>query len=265
MENLLLPAGYLPPMPLDYARGLTSTVRTGRENTHLGVGLAFVAGATNAGAFLAVHQYTSHMTGIVSSMADAVMLGDRMVFFTGLGALLSFVGGAATTAILVNAARRRGLSSAYALPLLLEAMLMLVFGLVGTRLDDVHAVFVSATVALLCFLMGLQNAVITKISRAEIRTTHVTGIITDLGIELGKLVYVNRFADGQVGTGADRVVADRGRLRLLGLLLGGFFGGGVLGAAGFQAVGYAATVPLALLLVGLSAVPVVDDLRRATR
>ncbi len=248
-------------MPLDYARGLTGMVRTARENTHLGVGLAFVAGATNAGAFLAVRQYTSHMTGIVSSMADAVILRDRVVFLTGLGALGAFLAGAATTAILVNAARRRGLTSAYALPLLLEATLLLVFGLVGGRLDQVHTVFVSGTVALLCFIMGLQNAVITKISNAEIRTTHVTGIVTDLGIEIGKLLFVNR----RTLPSSDHVRADRGRLRLLSLLLGGFFAGGVLGAAGFQSLGYVATVPLALVLVGLDAVPVVDDMRHVAR
>ena len=235
----------------------TATVRTRRENTHLGVGLAFVAGATNAGAFLAVHRYTSHMTGIVSSMADAVILGDRAVFATGVGALVAFVAGAATTAVLVNAARRRGLSSAYAIPLLLEATLLLLFGLVGARLNQVHTLFVSATVALLCFMMGLQNAVVTKISHAEIRTTHVTGIVTDIGIELGKLLYVNRRASPE----GERVVADRGRLRLLLMLLSGFFVGGVLGAAGFHALGYVATVPLALVLVGLAAVPVVDDIR----
>lgn len=248
-------------MPLDYARGLTATVRTKRENTHLGVGLAFVAGATNAGAFLAVGRYTSHMTGIVSSMADAVILGDRAVFLTGIGALVAFITGAATTAITVNAARRRGLSSAYALPLLLEALLLLGFGLVGARLDSVHTVFVSATVALLCFMMGLQNAVITKISQAEIRTTHMTGIVTDLGIELGKMLYVNR----QAAPAGERIIADRGRLRLLLLLLGGFFTGGVLGAAAFKAMGYVATVPVALVLVGLAAVPVIDDLRRTAR
>jgi len=197
------------------------------------------------------------MTGIVSSMADAVILGDRAVFATGVGALVAFVAGAATTAVLVNAARRRGLSSAYAIPLLLEATLLLLFGLVGARLNQVHTLFVSATVALLCFMMGLQNAVVTKISHAEIRTTHVTGIMTDIGIELGKLLYVNRRASPE----GERVVADRGRLRLLLMLLSGFFVGGVLGAAGFHALGYVATVPLALVLVGLAAVPVVDDIR----
>jgi len=248
-------------MPLDYARALTAAVRTRRENTHLGVGLAFVAGATNAGAFLAVQQYTSHMTGIVSSIADALVLGETTVVATGIGALIAFTAGAATTAILVNWARRRGLSSAYALPLLLEAMLLLAFGVVGGRLNEIHTVFVSATVALLCFMMGLQNAVITKISHAEIRTTHVTGIVTDIGIEVGKLLYVNRRSH----TEREPVIADRGRLQVLFALLAGFFTGGIVGAAGFHAIGYVATVPLALLLVVLAAVPVVDDIRGMAR
>jgi uncharacterized membrane protein YoaK (UPF0700 family) len=245
-------------MPIEYARGLTATVRTKRDDRHLGAGLAFVAGATNAGAFLAVAQYTSHMTGIVSSMADALVLGQTAVFLTGLGALLAFMLGAASTALIVNLARRRGLTSAYALPILLEVALLLVFGFLGAQLGRIHSGFVPATVILLCFMMGLQNAVITKISRAEIRTTHVTGIVTDIGIELGKLLYFNRTARA----GVERVVADRDRLGLLSLLLGSFFAGGVLGAIGFKSFGYIATVPIALVLLSLAAVPVVDDVRR---
>ncbi|MCC6242972.1 MAG: DUF1275 domain-containing protein [Gemmatimonadaceae bacterium] len=248
-------------MPLNYARRLTAAVRTTRDNVHLGVGLAFVAGATNAGAFLAVQQYTSHMTGIVSAMADAVVLGQRQIFVTSIGALAAFMLGAATTAIMVNAARRRQLSSVYALPLLLEAALLLVFGIVGVRLNNIHTHFVSATVALLCYMMGLQNAVITKISRAEIRTTHVTGIVTDIGIELGKVVYMN----GPDVPRDERIVADRERLAVLVMLFTAFFAGGVGGALGFHSIGYLSTLPLALVLVGLAVVPVVDDLRTQMR
>ncbi len=246
-------------MPIDYARRLTGTVRTKRENTHLGVGLAFVAGATNAGAFLAVSQYTSHMTGIVSSMADALVLGQTGVFLTGVGALCAFMLGATTTAIMVNYARRRGLASAFALPLLLEAALLLVFGFLGARLQLIHSLFVPAAVSLLCYLMGLQNAVITKISKAEIRTTHVTGIVTDIGLELGKLLYSNRTKIA----GEPPVMADRARLALLAMLLAAFFSGGVIGALGFRAIGYSATIPLALVLLILAVVPAVDDVRRA--
>lgn len=248
-------------MPVDYVRQLTAPVRTNRENVHLGVTLAFVAGATNAGAFLAVKQYTSHMTGIVSQMADAVVLGERTVFIAGVSALVAFIAGAATTAVMVNFARRRGLRSAFVLPLLLEASLLLVFGVLGARLNQFHSAFVSVTVLLLCFTMGLQNAMITKLSQSEIRTTHMTGIVTDLGIELGKLFYVNRRAMDDNA----RVVADRVRLRLLTLLLIAFFSGGVFGAIGFQTIGYLATVPLALVLVTLAAVPAIDDIRSAAR
>lgn len=247
-------------MPIAYARQLTATDRSAESNLHLGVGLAFVAGATNAGAFLAVQQYTSHMTGIVSEMADALVLGQLPIFLTGVGALCSFTAGAAVTALMVNFARRRGLSSAFAQPLLLEAALLLLFGILGAQLSAIHGIFVPVTVILLCFIMGLQNAVITKISRAEIRTTHVTGIVTDIGIELGKLVYLNRSADTD-----GRVVADRGRLRILSSLLGAFFVGGLLGALGFQQIGYLATIPLAMILIALAVVPAMDDLRRAMR
>ena len=248
-------------MPLAYARALTGRARTPRANRQLGFALAFIAGATNAGGFLAVRQYTSHMTGIVSSMADNIALGEPGLVLTGLGAVLSFLFGAATCAVLVNHARRRQMHSEYALPLLFEAFLLLCFGLLGARLSQIDGLFVPATVMLLCFIMGLQNAVITKISKAEIRTTHVTGIVTDLGIELGKLVYWN--APG--ATAQPAVTADRARLRLLTVLLAAFFIGGVLGALGFKHLGYVSTVPLALVLIALAAVPAIDDLTAFAR
>ena len=52
-------------MPVDYLRELTGHERQSRGNRHLGLSLAFIAGATNAGSFLAVGQYTSHMTGLL--------------------------------------------------------------------------------------------------------------------------------------------------------------------------------------------------------
>jgi len=244
-------------VPLDAIRQLTSPARSRVDNVRLGAGLAFVAGATNAGAFLAVGQYTSHMTGILSTMADAVVLQRWAIAATSLGALGAFFVGAATTAVLVNFAQRRSLSSAYALPLLLEALLLLAFGSFGARINELHSLLAPATVILLCFTMGLQNAVITKISRAEIRTTHVTGLVTDLGIEFGKLVYTNRTER----PGQEPVRADRERLRVLSFLLLSFFVGGVLGTVGFQKFGYVATVPLAALLGALALVPALDDVR----
>jgi uncharacterized membrane protein YoaK (UPF0700 family) len=138
---------------------------------------------------------------------------------------------------------------------MLEAALLLCFGLIGSRLDSHHMLSVSATVAMLCYVMGLQNAIITKISRAEIRTTHVTGLVTDMGIELGKLIYWNAS-----GTAPGPVRADRQKLALLSSLLGMFLVGGLVGAVGFRHLGFIATLPLALILLTLAVVPVLDDI-----
>ncbi|MGV2288400.1 YoaK family protein [Trinickia sp. YCB016] len=246
-------------MPINYLRGFTTPERTEATNRRLGRSLAFVAGAANAGGFLAVGQYTSHMSGIVSSLADNLALGELGLVVAGFSALLSFLVGAATSAILINWGRRRRLRSLYATPLAIEAVLLLCFGLLGSQLEQHRLLFLPATVCLLCFVMGLQNAMITKISRAEIRTTHVTGLVTDIGIELGKLFYWNGNARMTSELGVVR--ADRQRLALLGSLLLAFLAGGLAGAAGFKHLGYISTLPLAIVLLVLAAVPLFDDMR----
>jgi len=242
-------------MPINYVRRLTGRQRAAQANRHLGVALAFVAGAANAGGFLAVKQYTSHMTGIVSSAADNLALGAFDAAIDCAAALLAFLAGAASCAVMVNFARRRQLHSEFALPLLVEAVLLLAFGVMGTRLQAIDVIVLPATVMLLCFMMGLQNAVITKLSNAEIRTTHMTGIVTDLGIEAGKALYWNR--DGQA---VPRVAADWKRVRILASLVTSFFVGAVAGAFGFKAVGFGAVLPLACVLLAMAAVPIYDDL-----
>lgn len=239
-------------------QSLTHKVRTRRANRQLGGLLAFVAGATNAGGFLAIQRYTSHMTGIVSEIADNLVLGNLMLGAAGLAALLAFTTGAATTAVLVNWARRRGLHSEFAFSLMLEAVLLLLFGLLGANLNALLHVFLPATVLVLSFIMGLQNAIVTKISKAEIRTTHVTGIVTDLGIELGRLIYWNRAPEANR---THYVQADRDKLAIHASILGLFFAGGLAGALAFHRAGFIATVPLALVLCAVAAPPLWRDIR----
>lgn len=230
--------------------------RTHQTNTRLGAVLAFVAGAINAGGFLAVGAYTSHMTGVVSALADNLVLGNLALAAASLGALVAFLLGAMTTTWLVNWGLREKLASAYGLPLLLECALLLIFGMFGAAISLWSHFFVPLTVLLLCFIMGLQNAVITKISKAEIRTTHVTGLVTDLGIELGKLLYINRTQ----ASPAEPVRANRQKLGLHLLLVCSFFMGAVCGALGFKFWGYVTTLPLALTLLLLVWRPVMRDM-----
>ena len=222
-------------------------LRAEATEVQLGLTLTFVAGAINAGGFLVVGHYTSHMSGIVSAMADHAALGMGALMAAGLVALLSFMAGAAHSAWLINFGRRHGWRSRFALPLLVEAGLLLAFGLMGALLDS--QVVAVPVVPLLCFLMGVQNATITKISGARMRTTHVTGIVTDLGIEIGKLTYWNR--NGEAAPG-EMVRADRAKMRLLAGLLGCFALGGLAGALAFAWFGLAACLPLAVVLLVLA-------------
>ena len=239
-------------MAIRYLRGLTTPEGSERGTRHLARYLAFIAGTSNAGGFLAVHQYTSHMSGAVSAMAGDLVLGRVSLLWSGLLAVFSFFAGSVLTTLLIRWARRRNLRSEYALPLFCEAIMfaVLVFAATFFRRPDV-----TVTVAFLCFAMGLQNAMITKLSGSIIRTTHITGMITDIGIACGRLlVFAMGYRDVEVST-------DLRALRLLGSLVVLFFLGGLCGAAGFLRLGYLWMAPLSAALFLLAVVPVIDDLR----
>lgn len=250
-------------MPIAYLSQLTAKPRTSEANLHIGIVLTVVAGALNAGGFLAIGQYTSHMTGMVSTFADQIVLHNFVLASVALVSWLAFVCGAATTAILVNYQRRRRVANIYAVPLLMEAALILLFGSFGGTLERHEFGDVSLAVITLCFTMGLQNALITKISRAEIRTTHVTGLTTDMGIELGKLIYWNRSRAKNVGNAQDTdgqharvaVIANRGKLRVHASLIASFVLGGIAGAFGFKYLGFISAAPLALALAIIAIAP----------
>ncbi|WP_291272722.1 YoaK family protein [Geothrix sp.] len=232
-------------------------LRSEALNRQLAWAMAFVAGAVNAGGFLAVSHYTSHMTGVVSSMADELADGDLTTALAALAMMLSFFAGAFVCTTLISFGQRRRMRSRYALTLVLEAVLMLVFGFMGNQLQQEIRFTLPSTVMLLCFIMGLHNAVTSIISGAAVRTTHLTGTVTDIGIELSRLTYVNVHHRH----GRERIVANRQKLRLLLLILASFLAGGVVGALGFRHIGFKVTVPLAGFVCFLAARPLLLELR----
>jgi uncharacterized membrane protein YoaK (UPF0700 family) len=234
-------------------RTVAGATRTPRRNRHLANLLAFIAGMLNSVGFVAVSVYTSHMTGMTASVADHLVLGSMRLVGIGVEAITCFVAGAATCAVLFNWGRRRHHEARFATVLVLESLLILAFGGLADLLTWRHRDVVF--VAVLCFTMGLQNAIITKISAAQIRTTHVTGMVTDIGIELGKLAYRSRMP------GQPAVRADVAKLSMLTGLVSLFFVGGVAGALGYLALGFPVLVAPALVLLAVAAPPLVADLR----
>lgn len=232
-------------------------LRSETLNRQLAWAMAFVAGAVNAGGFLAVSHYTSHVTGVVSSMADELADGDLATALAALAMMLSFLAGAFVCTTLISFGQRRRMRSRYALTLVFEAILMMVFGFMGNRLQQEIRFTLPSTVMLLCFIMGMHNTVTSIISGAAVRTTHLTGTVTDIGIELSRLTYVNVHHRH----GRERIVANRQKLTLLLLILASFIVGGVSGALGFRHIGFKVTVPLALFLCFLATRPLLLEMR----
>ena len=235
-------------MPL---RKLTARNRTKAANWQLASLLAFTAGVVDVSGFLALGQFTSHMSGTVAAMAAELRTHGPDVLMRPIVVLSCFLGGAAFCAVLINWERRRDRESLFAVPVLLEALLLASLALPAA----LHHPWLA--LSLLSFTMGLQNAIITKISNAEIRTTHVTGMITDIGIELGRAFYWNRSHNLRP------VRSDRRHLLLLSILVTLFFLGGALGATAFPHIGFLILLPVAALLAIFTILPITTDLRAA--
>ncbi len=227
--------------PVKSARALVAQRRSSGNDLILATFLAMTAGAANAGGFFALGQYTSHMTGYLSQLADNVALLDWKVVFVSALAISAFVSGAGFSTILINWARRHADRQQYAWPLVVQGVFMVCFSWGGIFSSEIGRLF---SLACLCFIMGMQNATITKISGARIRTTHATGMVTDIGIELGRAVF------GMVRPNAG-VQADRHKLRILLQLVTSFLLGGIVGAIGYAQAGFLFSLPLAGILLAL--------------
>ncbi|AGT09305.1 YoaK family protein [Paracoccus aminophilus] len=198
--------------------------------------MSSVAGALNAVGFLAAGSFTANMTGNVSAFADHLANGQLTLALSFLGLLGAFISGAFLAGLAVQLAEKRRLRSIYALLVSIEAVLLVTIAL--TIPPRPYAAQEVALVFGLSFIMGLQNATTTLISRARVRTTHVSGMATDIGIELAALID-----DPAIQKEA------RPKLKLHSLTLFCFAGGGVLGAILFGLIGQGLFLLTAVLLL----------------
>lgn len=210
----------------------------------LGYVMAFLAGAINAGGFFAVAHYTSHVTGSLSTAADVAYHGDWKMATFSLSYVLAFVLGAAHAGWIIMWAKRQRFRSGYGLSMWFEAGYLMVFGLSGLFLPMEHFWSQTALLWLLCFIMGMHNTVMTVLSGSVIRSTHMTGTATDLGIELAKILYYRRSNHPRLPDFS----VDKPKLKLLCGLFLAFFLGGWIGVWGYHYANYHFTLPVAALL-----------------
>ncbi len=188
--------------------------------------LSFIAGIINVVGLLGFgHQAITHLTGTTSLLGAAVADGDpRGAVHFGV-MILAFVLGCALSGFIVQDSALK-LGRRYGVALLLESCLLFAaVYLLGHR--SAVGMYAAATAC------GLQNALVSTYSGSVVRTTHVSGMFTDLGISLGHVLR--------------GLPVDARRLRLCVLVISGFLCGGIVGALVFRAIDYAALlVPAAL-------------------
>lgn len=212
---------------------------------YLAYSLAFVAGALNSAGFYSLGFFSANMTGNVSTGADRIALGD---LFSGTIYLLlpvAFIVGATLATLVVETGLRRGITRIFALSILSEAMLLMVLAVID-MLDHSRGIVL---VLGLSALMGFQNAVVTRISNWRVRTTHISGMSTDIGIGIGFLIAM-LVRDEHAVSRAEHVE----RLRLHSVTVLTFCIGGVLGVIAYKALG-AVLMMIAATLLAMVALP----------
>lgn len=188
--------------------------------------LAFVGGIVNVVGLLGFgHQTVTHLTGTTSLLAAALahLDGKATLHFSTL--LLSFFAGTVLSGYIIRDTAFR-LGRRYSAALFIEtALLCIAVPLLKTH-QEIGLYFASCA-------CGLQNAMVTTYSGTVIRTTHLSGMFTDLGIFLGHAIR--------------RLPVDKKRLRLSLLIISAFLSGGIFGTAVFNVLGYATLfVPAAI-------------------
>ena len=208
--------------------------RTDRDNRLLAGYLACIAGLVNSSGFILIGAFTSHTTGNIGRLANDIAQGNAVSAVSAALLLITFFLGAFVASLVIEANRWHRLPYTYAALLFVEAALLGGFLASSRMFAGIRAWDVSAGV--LCAAMGLQNSLITRLSGATVRTTHLTGVVTDLGIEAARWFRYWRSAVVHgLGLAGDTLSPPPGRPSLakpalLSTIVGMFVIGSVAGA-----------------------------------
>ncbi|AKU99324.1 putative transmembrane protein [Labilithrix luteola] len=162
------------------------TARSDRQNRLLAGYLAFVGGYVNSVGFLLVGSFTSHVTGNIGRAANDLAGAQFGAAVAALTMTLAFCAGAFLSSVMVESTFFGKTSRAYAVALAGEGALLIAFMIFSSASFQTHPRVRDAEALLLCAAMGMQNSLVTRLSGAVVRTTHLTGVFTDIGIEAAR-------------------------------------------------------------------------------
>ena len=157
--------------------------RTDRKNSLLAAYLATVAGYVNSAAFVLIGSFTSHVTGNVGRLALDLVAGQFDAALAAFSMVVSFFAGAFIASMIIESNLVGRTAIAYGFALSFETTLLLLFIVLSPLATASHPRIHGLLGSVLCLAMGAQNSLVTRLSGAVVRTTHLTGVVTDLAIE----------------------------------------------------------------------------------
>jgi len=215
--------------------------RTDKHNLGIASLLSFVAGLVNVVGFMAVAKLTTNVTGHFAYFIDeAFMLRFTQAFHTALYIFFFFLG-AFFSNFMVEIYSRIRENLVYIIPTFTESVILFLIALFGNFLVEFHPDLIALC---LLFAMGMQNSLVTSISHSVVRTTHLTGLFTDMGIEISQLFFY-KDKDHK-----NRLIKSI-KLRLTIILT--FFFGGIIGGISYRYFGiHTLLLGSLILIIGLT-------------
>ncbi len=156
--------------------------RSLRENMQLGALTAFSAGMVNVISVFIFFAFTSNVTGHYAILAQEISSGNWYQALVVVGWIALFFFGNFTSNLIVINLNKKNAYLAHSIPIFLEIICLLI---VGTYIQYYYKETLLETelmVSLMLYAMGLQNGLTATISNSAVKTTHLTGLTTDLGI-----------------------------------------------------------------------------------
>ncbi|MBO9703753.1 MAG: DUF1275 domain-containing protein [Sporocytophaga sp.] len=168
--------------------------RTFKHNLQIASLLSLVAGIVNVAGFLSVAKLTTNITGHFAFFIDEAFKLNAIQTILYFVFILAFFFGSFASGLLIEIFSRKNARFVYIVPIILESFILTLTGLLSKNFIDTNANLIAT---ILLFAMGLQNSLVTRISNATVRTTHLTGLFTDLGIELSQLFFYTELEQKQ--------------------------------------------------------------------
>lgn len=165
--------------------------RTFTHNLRLATLLSFVAGIVNVSGVLSLKTLTTNVTGHFAFFAEELMVHNYSAALTFFVFTIFFLIGSFTSSFLSEYMLRISPEFSHVVPISLEITILSIIGIIGEQSDltNLNGKLIAFS---LLFAMGIQNSLVTKISQSTVRTTHLTGLFTDLGIELSQLFFYTK-------------------------------------------------------------------------